>query len=201
MTADLTYTLNFKGDTRGGLHLSADARELTFPSPRLAGVFEGGRLYGDYDWYWGLVVAATQRAYYGAATQWSGDAPGHIVFNSIINWAMEQFRDAPVDAAVSAAYFQTQTLAPLEDLWGKAHVLDQNNQMKPRADADIIYPQGNLVIRFIAHEYGAVAVPELLKALGTAESFADVIENGLGVPFAEFDQQWQAWVKTNLTPP
>jgi hypothetical protein len=38
-------------------------------------------------------------------------------------------------------------------------------------------------------------MPKLLKALGTAQSLADVIENGLGVPFSEFDQKWQAWIK------
>ena len=31
-------------------------------------------------------------------------------------------------------------------------------------------------------------MPKLLKALGTAQSFADVIKNGLGVPFTEFDR-------------
>jgi hypothetical protein len=54
------------------------------------------------------------------------------------------------------------------------------------------------VIRFIGQEYGAQVMPKLLKALGTAQSFADVIEQGLGVPFAEFDQKWQAWAKTNI---
>jgi hypothetical protein len=36
---------------------------------------------------------------------------------------------------------------------------------------------------------GTPAMPKLLEALGTAQSFADVIENGLGVRFAEFDQK------------
>jgi hypothetical protein len=44
---------------------------------------------------------------------------------------------------------------------------------------------------------GTLAMPKLLKALGTAQSFADVIENGLGVPFAEFDQKWQAWINAS----
>jgi hypothetical protein len=47
---------------------------------------------------------------------------------------------------------------------------------------------------------GTLAMPKLLKALGTAQSFADVIENGLGVPFAEFDQKWQAWINASAQP-
>jgi len=44
------------------------------------------------------------------------------------------------------------------------------------------------------------AMPKLPKALGTAQSFADVIENDLGVPFAEFDQKWQAWINPSAQP-
>ena len=40
--------------------------------------------------------------------------------------------------------------------------------------------------------------PSCSRPSRTAQSFVDVIENGLGVPFAEFDQKWQAWIKTNL---
>lgn len=39
-----------------------------------------------------------------------------------------------------------------------------------------------------------------LKALGTTQSFADVIENSLGGPFAEFDQKWQAWINASEQP-
>ncbi len=41
------------------------------------------------------------------------------------------------------------------------------------------------------------ALPKLLEALGTAQSFADVIENGASVPFAEFEQKWLA--RTNAS--
>ena len=58
-----------------------------------------------------------------------------------------------------------------------------------------------VVVRFIEQEYSEKSMPKLLKALGTAPSFANVIETGLGVPFAEFDQKWQTWVKTNLPAP
>ncbi len=102
-------------------------------------------------------------------------------------WAVEHVQDLPFNR--QDASFQNPL--PLADLWGLAN---QSNQ-------DAIYREAHAVIYFIEQEYGAQSMPKLLKALGTAESFADVIENGLGVPFAEFDQKWQAWVKQNLEAP
>lgn len=88
-------------------------------------------------------------------------------------------------------YLKAQELVPLEKLWGQANTFD----------SDIVYPEGTLVMHFVAQEYGVQAMPKLLKALGTAQSFVDVVENGLGVPFAEFDQKWQAWIKDSRAEP
>jgi hypothetical protein len=55
------------------------------------------------------------------------------------------------------------------------------------------------LVRFIEQEYGAPAVTQLLGTIDSTKSLAEAIEAGLHVPFAEFDQNWQAWVKTNLT--
>jgi len=121
------------------------------------------------------------------------------VFIAIMNWALRQMANEPNRIQDLPAPLNPQELVPLPELWGKAYVYDQDNQMKPRADSNIIYPEGGLVIRFIAQEYGAPAMPKLLKALGTAQSFADVIENGLGIPFATFDQKWQTWAKQNIS--
>jgi hypothetical protein len=188
--ATLTYTLKLDGTSEGGLRLSGDARELTFTSPRLTGVFEDKSLDSRY-LIWGITVATVQRVYYDAATQWNGDSTGHIVFNAIINWAMQQMPTAPDIHPLFAAPLNAQELVPLTDLWGKAY----------ETDSAIVYPEAYAVIRFIVQEYGKQAIPKLLKALGTAQSFADVVETSLGVPFTEFDQKWQAWVKTNFAAP
>ncbi|NTU64058.1 MAG: hypothetical protein HGB05_11835, partial [Chloroflexi bacterium] len=140
-----------------------------------------------------------QRAYYGAASQWNGDAEGHVMFNSIIDWAMQQMAGEPKRVGRFAGDFKQPDLVPLPQLWGKAYVYDQNNQMQPRTDTTIIYPEGGLVIKFIEAEYGAEAMPKLLAALATARSFENLIEKSLGVPFAEFDQKWQAWAEQNIT--
>ena len=51
------------------------------------------------------------------------------------------------------------------------------------------------VVYFIEQQYGKAAVPKVLKNIGQAQSFVDLIEKSLGVSFDEFDQKWQAWLK------
>jgi hypothetical protein len=34
--------------------------------------------------------------------------------------------------------------------------------------------------------------------MGTAHSFSEAVETGVGVRFADFDRQWAAWVKTTF---
>jgi hypothetical protein len=77
---------------------------------------------------------------------------------------------------------------PLETLW------DNVSQSNYQA----IYGLAYATVHFIEQEYGALSIPKLLQVFGTAQSFADVVENGLGVPFAKFEQKWQAWIKQNL---
>jgi hypothetical protein len=150
--AALTYTLKLNGTSLNGLRLSGDARELTFPSPRLTGIFEDGSLDGNY-LVWSITIAAAQRAYYGAATQWHGGAPGHVVFNSVVDWAMAQLRNEPKAPSLTAAYLQSQELVPLEDLWGKAYLFDEERKMIVlRTDSNVIYPEGALVTHFIEQE-------------------------------------------------
>jgi hypothetical protein len=76
---------------------------------------------------------------------------------------------------------------PLELLW---------NGPTERYDP-AIFDLAYATIYFIEQEYGAQSMPRLLSALGTAQSLADAVENSLGVPFAEFDQKWQAWLKSD----
>ena len=52
-------------------------------------------------------------------------------------------------------YLSAQELAPLKDLWGKGYIFDQKQRTTmPRPDANVIYPEGDLVIHFIMQEYG-----------------------------------------------
>ena len=197
--ATLTFTLTLNGTSANELQIWSDARQLNFPSPRLTGVFEDSPL--DNNLIWPITVAAVQRVYYAAASQWNGDADGHIMFNAIIDWALQRMPDGPRRMGVFTAVLKPPDLVPLSQLWGKAYVIDQNNQMKMRSDSNVVYAQSALVAAFIEEEYGASAMPKLLKALDTAHSFADMIENGLGISLATFDQKWHSWIRTNLAEP
>jgi len=57
------------------------------------------------------------------------------------------------------------------------------------------------VIWLIEDRYGRDGVRKFLNAIGPAQTLSEVIENGLGLSYAEFDQKWQAWAKTNLAQP
>jgi hypothetical protein len=77
-------------------------------------------------------------------------------------------------------------LLSLETLW-------ELGRVNERGPALI---QLNRLLRFIEQEYGAALVTRLLGAIASAKSMSDAIENGLGVPFVEFDQKWP---KANVT--
>ena len=78
----------------------------------------------------------------------------------------------------------------MENLWDATQINDKTT-----------YAQAYAVTHFIEQEYGAPVIPKILKSIRTVQSFSDVIETALGVPFAEFDQKWKAWVKTDLAAP
>jgi hypothetical protein len=106
---------------------------------------------------------------------------------AISNWATMRAAELPYDwSAQVKTELQTQPLA-LEALWNP-----------PPGVNDAIFRLAYAVVHFIEQEYGAPAVAEILKHMASAQSFSDLIEKSLGVPFAEFDQKWQAWVNQKL---
>ena len=64
------------------------------------------------------------------------------------------------------------------------------------ANAGQIYATAYSVITYIEQEYGRTVVTRLLRTIGQARSFSEAIQNLFGIPFSEFDQQWQAWLKS-----
>ncbi len=188
-TTGVTYTLALNSSLNTGWPVSGDGRTIVFPPPRVAGVYDDTQPIGPGSRDLIFLIAASAIRDVTGRTLLTREEPraGDIMLGMVTWWAVEHVQDLPFNR--QDASFQNPL--PLADLWGLAN---QSNQ-------DAIYREAHAVIYFIEQEYGAQSMPKLLKALGTAESFADVIENGLGVPFAEFDQKWQAWVKQNLEAP
>jgi hypothetical protein len=189
-TVSLTYTLKLNSGVTSGWPISDDGREIRFPSPRVMGLYEDISPIGKEgtNLVWSVAWLAAQHTAHGRIPKWEEQRSDSAVLWAVTVWAARRAMASP-DTLFEWLVMDHQALLPLEDLWG--NLTSENGVQK--------ISQSAAVINFVEQEYGAESMPKLVKALGTAQSFADVIENGLGVPFIEFDQKWQAWVKTNLT--
>jgi hypothetical protein len=188
-TPPLTYTVNMNNYQPVG-SISEDGQTLSLLSPRVMGVYEGTwppYLQGDLlpelmSW----VIA--QRIAYGRPVDSSFPAPdGRIMAITIGAWADSRVNKwaTAEELRVNSIKSNLQLLLPLESLWKSGS--DETSQKT--------YEEAFAVVYFSEQQYGETAVPNVLKNLGQAQSFADLIENSLGVSSAEFDQKWQAWMK------
>ena len=131
--------------------------------------------------------AIAQRLAYGRKDITLTPPPGLIMMSTIANWASRRIshQDAAQKLRANSLKSSLQPLLPLKDTWAAS----------PGDTWQGIYAEDFALIYFIEQQYGAAAVPNVLKNLGQVQSFADLIDKSLGVPFTEFDQQWQAWLK------
>jgi hypothetical protein len=85
--------------------------------------------------------------------------------------------------------FVTDDMPPLESLWAW-----------PReflTDADLLARlrgQALSVVIFVGREFRAGRIASLTRALGTARSVPEMIEQGLDMPFEQFEREWRAWL-------
>ncbi len=198
-TQPLTFTVNMNNYQQVGGNFSEDGQALLLLSPRVAGVYEGAPPpYSQRDdlpnWI-GWMIA--QRIAYGRMVIWpgsSGTVPdGTIMMNTIASWAINRVNHGTADEATRVNLLKSnlQPPLPLEEIWNP--VSDDNWQKS--------YTQAFAVVYFIEQEYSHAAVPNVLKNIGQAQSFSDLIEKSLDAPFAEFDQKWQAWLQQGTNDP
>ena len=181
----ITYTLKLDSGLNAGWPISDDGREIRFPSPHVMGIYEEANPIGLQGRNLAFLMASsivqriTGRSLFDPGLQRAKD-----VMLSIMTWRAAEFAlDMPLDTQIASF----QNPLPLAELWQKP---DRS------APAEIDFREAYPVIYFTEQAYGAQSMPQLLKTLDTATSFTDLIERGLGVPFAEFDQKWQAWLKS-----
>jgi hypothetical protein len=194
VTPPLTYTMNMNNYQQVGDNFSEDGQTLSLLSPRVTGIYEDAQSYRQSDELtyligWGIA----QRIAYGRLVSSSTLPDGAIVMFAIGNWASNRANhqisiDEPRLNWVKSNLQPTRTL---ESLWK----LGVDDDWRPA------HAEAFAVVYFIEQEYGDTAVPNILKNLGLAQSFADLIEKSLGISFAEFDQKWQTWVKTHFAAP
>ena len=162
---------------------------LRLSSPRVTGYYESGRVY---DWshnpiHWVLAQAIVNQVY--GDTNYDRPGGGLLWAGSV--WAIEHFDPLPEETWSQLGDPSQKPLLSLTTLW-------EVGRLNEPGPALIQLVQ---LLRFIEREYGEAAVTQLLSTIGSATSMSDVIENGLGIPFSEFDQKWQAWARQNLVQP
>jgi hypothetical protein len=183
----LTYTLKLNSDVNNDWPVSDDGREIRFASPRVIGVYEDVTPLGDegLNLIFLMTWNTVQYIAFEGTSSYADDRANNPLLWAISNWATIRAAELPYDwSAQVKTELQKQPLA-LKALWNV-----------PAGDNGAIFRLAYAVVHFIEQEYGAPSVAEILRRLSTAQSFSDLIENGLGIPFAEFDQKWQAWINT-----
>ena len=182
----LTYTLNLNTSVTNGWPISDDGREIRFASPRIIGVYEDGSPLGDegLNLIWALAYTTVQQVAYGQYPAVKDERANLPLLWAIGDWAATRAAKRPdINWEQETEDELQKRPLPLETLW--SNVTENNDQP--------VFHRAYATIQFIDQEYGAQSMPKLLKAFRTAQSFAEVIGKGLGVPFAEFDQKWLAW--------
>ncbi len=182
----ITYTLKMNS-VGSGVHFSDDGREIHLPSPRITGTYEGDQPLDFENGDIILAIAwftAQRRAYGQVDISLAHDANAMLM--AITLWAAQRAAPFRADEAASQFNLDVRSVLPLDALWNNVTA----------SNATQMYGESVAVIRFMAQAYGPRSIARFLRAMGTAHSFSEAVETGVGMRFAEFDRQWKAWVKT-----
>ncbi|HSD83455.1 MAG TPA: hypothetical protein VLG46_06335 [Anaerolineae bacterium] len=189
---ELTFTVKVKPDEVSYLYPAGSGNiGIQLASPRVTGFFESGRAYTwENNFIHGLLAEEIGKRVLSlqldGATAY--EQPGSGLLWTGISWALNRLDPLPVEWQEALTDLQRKPLLSLGTLWEIGEIDEPGLAM-----AQLYY-----LLRFIEQEHGAAAVTRLLVAINSAKSLSEATENGLGVPFAEFDQKWQAWAKANI---
>lgn len=202
--ADAPPTYTFRATATGfggfttlttGPSISYDRRTIYTPSPRIAGQYEDFPLPEDLglNLVYVLALATAHRTTYDQPMSYHGHDP---LLWALSWWAASRAvgrspANLPHPWVPQFNAAQAQSPLTLDLLWSSSG----DNETPP------VYGLAYQTVLFIEQEYGASALAHFLKGMRNALSFSDIVENGLGVPYAEFEQKWQAWLKRDVTSP
>ncbi len=183
-----TFTLKIQGvDSSYAYPVFTGAGEIRLPSPRVTGFFESGRAYSwKNNFVHSVLLQAIVERIHGALGY---DRPGGGILWAGSIWALDRIDPLPAEFQRLLGDLKQKPLLSLEALW----------EMGGIDEPGLALAQLNQILRFVEQEYGAAAVTQLLGAIDSAKSLSDAIENGLGVPFTEFEQKWQTWARQNIS--
>ncbi len=185
---ELTFTVKMKwnGIPTYSQRALPEEYEIRLPSPRVTGYFESGRAYSWRNNFAHSVLlqAIVDRLYGGFEL----DRPGGGILWAGSIWAIDRLDPLPEEFQILLGDFKQKPLLSLDALW----------ELGRGTEPGLVLAQLNQLLHFIEQEYGAAGVTHLLGAVNSAKSLSDAVENGLSVPYAEFEQKWQAWAKANI---
>ncbi len=184
----LTVTLDLRGPAgRNDVNFTEAGLSMGEPSPRTRIQLDPndqGNVYLRNPITWLQMI----RLVYGKTAYQDRPLPGiavvEVIFFREYNQLLKRTNDKPVDLSFAGQWLDVKDGLPLDRLW-KADGSDVS-----------LYPVASVLLDFIEQENGWKTVVKLMKAIGTSQSMAETIETSTGVPYVEFEKQWQAWVIT-----
>jgi len=153
------------------------------PSPRL-GVYQSSKPIGveNIDGLWTLATILTNRT-----AGWPTTLDRGALLWAIARWSVNRLLPLP-GGRLTAFKPDLSQMISLRHEWEPA---SPENWLPA-------YFKAYALVQFIEATYGTESIAPFLKAVGQSHSFSEAIWRGLDVPFSEFDQKWQAWVKQNI---
>jgi len=74
------------------------------------------------------------------------------------------------------------------------------DQLEYLSGSYLVYVEGESILRFVTERYGRKKVFELFHQLRTQRSMGKALQETFGLTSAEFDHEWQKWVKLRYWP-
>jgi hypothetical protein len=182
---EITFTLSLNNGV-GRPYTSGD---IELPSPRVLGEYDRANPISYNDAREAAVVpwVLAYRLIYGTANstaQPSGEPLAWAVSVRELNRLQQRAGYQPIELFGSEA-INVHELPSLASLWENFESTDT------RLTAFTAYQ----LIKFLEEEYGPESIAKLAKTIAKAKSTSDAIETSLGVPFADFEQQWLEWLR------
>jgi hypothetical protein len=170
---------------------AASPMTITLPSPRVLGLYETdverARQLDDP-----VLRAASESLIQplivllsGGVDRWDHTGQGWFLLQAVGTWESNRISAQPdmLPLLPPAQLSNNIPLIKLESLWTLQNVPSNPEQV------------ANSVIFFIEQKYGVEGVSKFLKAIGPADSWAEVITNSLDMNEIQFEQQWKDWLK------
>ncbi len=167
---------------------------IQLSSPRVAGFYDNANPLPYSRSPAAAVISnlLVQQAAYGRVSSSEPSQNGEVLIATIGGYALARLQSSvagtPIEDYLTSLNLNINNPPPLASLWEK---LDSTN-------ADQMYAEASALIRYIEQTHGWLTVVKLLKSIKQADSMSKLIELSLDLPLADFEQNWRAWLKSNV---